>query len=81
MQRVPSDFSHEDLIIYRNLILQTNAVVFPNNVGPDSHVKSTKKWRKIFPLFDTLDVVESTISVEKAGEGIIQFLPGDIKGL
>ena len=43
MQRVPSDFSHENLITYRNLILHTNAMAYPNNLGPDSHVKSTKK--------------------------------------
>ena len=75
MRKVPSDFSHEDMITYRNLILHTNAMAYPNNLGPGSHVKNTKKWREIFPLFDTLESSE-----EKGGKGM-QFLPGDIKGL
>ena len=81
MRRVPSEFSREDLIIYRDLILNTNAMAYPNNLRPGSHVKSTKKWRKIFPLFDTLDEESSNSSEQKTGEDISQFLPGDIKGV
>ena len=81
MRRVPSDFSHEDLITYRDLVLKTNAMAYPNNLRPGSNVKSTKKWRKIFPLFDTLDEDSPNSSEQETGEGIIQFLPGDIKGL
>ena len=82
MRKVPSDFSREDMITYRDLVLHTNAMDYPNNLGHGSQVRRTKKWREIFPLFDTLDEEESSnLSEGKTGEGIIQFLPGDIKGL
>ena len=74
-------FHHEDLITYRDLVLKTNDMVHPNNLRPGSNVKSTKKWRKIFPLFDTLDEELSNSSEQKTGEDIIQFLPEDIKWL
>ena len=59
MRRVPSGFSHEDLITYRDLVLKTNAMAY---LRPRSHVKSTTKWRKIFTLFDTLDEDSSNSS-------------------
>ena len=54
-------------------------MAYPNNLRPSSQVTGTRKWREIFPLFDTLER-ESRNSTE--GDGTIhQFLPGDIKGL
>ena len=88
MRKVPHDFTREDMFAYRNLVLHTNAMAYPNNLGPGSQVRGTKKWRQIFHLFDTLDVEEEPPSPstpppegKTTGDGInnIQYLPGDIK--
>ena len=95
MRRHPAEYSHEDLITYRDVILHTNAMTNPNNLQPTSRVTSTKKWREIFPLFDKVDKGEEgelsshhegteatrSINQQHDGDGVIQFLPGDIKGL
>ena len=100
MKKHPTGYSHEDLITYRDVILHTNAMTFPNNLDPRSRVTSTVKWRKIFPLFDKEEEegeaeeeeeelpphhrgVETTSTPigRPYGDGIVQFLPGDIKGL
>ena len=93
MRKVPHEFTREDMFVYRNLVLHTNAMAYPNNLRHDSQVRRTKKWRQIFPLFDTLDMEEEQISPSSpppstsnppqgktTGDGI-QYLPGDIKGL
>ena len=93
MKRHPSAYSHEDLITYRDVIFHTNAMMYPNNLKPTSRVTSTKKWHEIFPLFDDVDKeeespshhhreVEVTRSIKQQhGNGVVQSLPGDIKGL
>ena len=95
----PTAYSREDLITYRDVILHTNAMSYPNNLEPTSRVTSTKKWREIFPLFDEVDEEEEeeeekessshhhrgsevTRSIKQQhGNGVVQFLPGDIEGL
>ena len=62
MRKAPSDFSRGDMITYRKLVLHTNAMAYPNNLRPGSQVRRTKKWREIFPLFDTLDEEEESPS-------------------
>ena len=92
MRRHPSEYSREDLVTYRDVIFHTNAMNNPNNLEPSSRVTSTKKWREIFPLFHELDREEGESSSHNntdvrsiehlhGGEGVVQFLPGDIKGL
>ena len=98
MRRHPADYSHDDLITYRDVILRTNAMRYPNNLQPTSRVTSTKKWREIFPLFDVIDKEKEVASDELSshrhrdakaarlikqehGDGVVQFLPGDIKGM
>ena len=99
MRKHPTDYSPEDLVTYRDVIHDTNAMTRPNNLDSTSRVASTKKWREIFPLFDILDEKEkegelsshhhhegaeeavSTSAEQSRGNGIIQFLPGDIKGM
>ena len=73
MKKRPTGYTSDDLNTYRDVILQTNAMNSPNNVGPTSRVVSTKKWRDIFPLFKELPP-------SSTGNGFA-FLPGDIKGL
>ena len=93
MKRHPSAYSHEDHITYRDVILHKNAMMYPNNLEPTNRVTSTKKWREIFPLFDDVDKEEESPShhhreaevtrsiKQQHGNGVVQFLPGDIKGL
>ena len=109
MEARPEGYSREDFVKYRDLIAHTNAMAYPNNVSSSSRVRSTKKWRSIFPKFDELEeegeeevspLVHRTPLREEAspsssfsrsmtpaaaatshGEGIVQFLPNDIKGL
>ena len=101
MNRHPTNYSPEDLVTYRDVIRATNAMTHPNNLDSTSRVRSTKKWRDIFPLFDGLDKekeegelssssashrrgavgIASTPTGQPHGNGIIQFLPGDIKGM
>ena len=86
MKKHPNDYTSEDLSTYRDVILQTNAMNFLNNVEPTSRVTSTKKWREIFPLFKKIDgelalsSSHSDIGSKTMGNGLV-FLPGDIKGL
>ena len=58
MRKAPSDFSREDMITYRDMVVHTNAMAYPNNLEPGSRVRRTKKWREIFPLFDRLNEEE-----------------------
>ena len=82
MMRSPKNtYTSDDLRNYRDLILQTSAIEHPNNLTTSSNIKVTTKWQRIFPLFDTMDNDPMWESEEKPGDGIIQFLPGDIKGL
>ena len=94
MKRHPEGYSRDDLITYRDVIFHTNAMSYPNNLAPTSRVTSTKKWREIFPLFDDVDKEEESPShhhrrgtevarsiEQQHGNGVVQFLPGDIKGL
>ena len=80
MRKVPSDFSREDMVTYRDLVVHTNAMGYPNNLGHGSQVRRTKKWREIFPPFDRLDEEEegessssNTPEEEKTGEGVLTF--------
>ena len=92
MKKHPTDYSYDDLTAYRDVIRDTNAMAYPNNLEPRSRVTSTRKWREIFPLFDDLDKEgeqessthhhhePTTTTAEEHGDGLL-FLPGDIKGL
>ena len=80
MLRSPKNtYTTDDLRNYRDLITQTNAIEYPNNVTRDSNIKVTTKWQRIFPLFDTMD--NDPMWESKEGDGIVQFLPSDIKVL
>ena len=61
-------YTEEDMRVYEKLVHQTNVMSAPNNVGSNSKIQLTYKWRKLFPNF------------RKEGEGI-EFLPSDIKSL
>ena len=52
----PKEYTHGDFVKYRDLIARTNAMAYPNNVTSSSRVKTTKKWRSIFPKFNDLEV-------------------------
>ena len=65
MKRHPTAYSREDLITYRDVILHTNAMMYPKNLEPTSRVTSTKKWREIFPFFDEVDKEEEEEEVEE----------------
>ena len=83
MKRKPTDYSHQDLAVYQDVVLRTNVIDHPNNIEPSSRVTTTKKWREIFPLFIKEDIPQhhsGLETTEHVGEGIF-FLPGDIKGL
>ena len=81
MMRSPKNtHTTDDLRNYHDLIIQTNAMEHPNNLTVDSNVKATTKWQRIFPLFNTMNN-EQMRNAEKSGNGVVQFLPGDIKGL
>ena len=85
MKKHPSGYTREDLTTYRDVILHTNAMNYPNNVEPTSRVTSTKKWRDIFSRFKDLEdrrlPSHPGASSDPTGNGVVQFLPGDIKGL
>ena len=38
MRKVPKDFSREDMIVYRDLVLHTNAMAYPNNLRHGSQI-------------------------------------------
>ena len=81
MKRHPSAYSWEDLITYLDVILHTNVMMYPNNLEPTRRVTSTKRWREIFPIFDHHRGAEATTSLKQQhGNGVVQLLPGDIKG-
>ena len=67
MSKTPSNFTAENLNLYRQLVQQTDVMNHPNDLNNNSRTRSTYKWRKILSKF------HSDIG--------IQFLPGDIKGL
>jgi len=70
------DYTTDDFSRYGDLIKQTNLIFHPRNVTARSRPKSTWKWTHI------LTPIRQPIKKEKKdGEGIIQFLPSDIKGL
>ena len=93
----PENYTREDFVKYRDLIAHTNAMAYPNNVTTSSRLKSTKKWRSIFPLFDHLDDDDDNESLfkDRNRESLereketsprshgdsIQFLPASIKGM
>ena len=62
-------YNFQDLTSYKDLIEQTNVKSHPRNVTRSSRPKTTYKWRKIL----------SSIPVK--GDGVVHFLPGDIKGM
>ena len=64
-------YSKKDLEQYQRLVEMTNVMSYPNNVRKNSHVKTTYKWKQIFPRFG--DFLHE-------GSGI-KFLPADINGL
>ena len=70
MYKKPNEdtYTEEDMRVYEKLVHQTNVMSAPNNVGSNSKIQLTYKWRKLFPNF------------RKEGEGI-EFLPSDIKSL
>ena len=62
----PKDYTNEDLVNYKHLVKQTNAMSHPRGVKRGiSRPTTTYKWRYI---------------LQEHGGGI-QFLPGDIKGM
>ena len=64
----PRDYTNEDLANYKNLVKQTNVMRHPRGVKQGiSRPTTTYNWRYILQEHD--------------GDGIIQFLPGDNKGL
>ena len=65
MSKIPSNFTDEDFILYRQLVEQTGVMSHPNVVNNTSRPKLTYKWRQIFSKF-------------RNGKGI-QFLPGDLR--
>ena len=81
MMRSPKNtYTTDDLRNYHDLIIQTNTMEYPNNLTVGSNVKATTKWQRIFPLFNSMNN-EQMWEAEKSGDGMVQFLPGDIKGL
>ena len=60
-------YDDQDMAAYEKLVHQTNVMKFPNNLRPNSKIKQTYKWRKIFSKF-------------QEGHGI-EFLPSDINSL
>ena len=93
MMKTPplKSYTQGDLLNYRRLIYQTNVMTYPQNViEGQSRPRTTYKWRKILaPLqqqqqeFGIPEAVEADDEHEdtSSGDGIVQFLPGDIKGL
>ena len=84
----PKDFTYNDLIEYRDVVVRTNAMGYPNNITSTSRPTTTVKWTKIFRSFDGLERVASSpnkrvepSSQRENGDGVVQFLPGDIKGM
>ena len=66
-----SVYTQDDLQVYQKIIEQTNAMTDPNNVRANSKIKSTYKWRTLFKKFGG----------HAAGDGIVEFLPSNIKTL
>ena len=65
----PKEYTNEDLAKYKNLVKQTNVMYHPRGVKQGiSRPTTTYKWRYIIQEYHD-------------GEGIIQLLPGNIKGL
>ena len=53
MRKVPSDFSREDMITYRNLVVHANAMAYPNNMRHANQARRTKNGERYFhPLID-----------------------------
>ena len=73
------NYTQDDLITYRDLVKQTNVMNSPNNLRPNSKVKLTYKWRKIFPLLK--DDNEEMKHGSGIGDVAVEFLPGDINSL
>ena len=47
MSKIPSNFTDEDFILYRQLVEQTGVMSHPNVVNNTSRPKLTYKWRQI----------------------------------
>ena len=88
MTKTPPPYAQGDLVNYRILNHQTNVMGYPQNVIEcQSRPKSTNKRRNI--LVPLQQQEESGITggahanderdAPASGEGIVQFLPGDIK--
>ena len=78
MRKVPADYSREDMITYRDIVLHTNAMGYPNNLRHGSQVRRTKKWREIFPLFNTLDEKEKPLPSSSSSSSPPLALPSPI---
>ena len=68
MSKTPVNFTDDDYNHYRQLVQQTDVMNYPNDLNSNSRPKATYKWREVLSKF-------------RNGKGIIEFLPGDIKGL
>ena len=64
-------YTQDDFQTYQKVIEQTDAMTEPNNVRANSKIKSTYKWRTLFKKFGG----------HAAGDGIVEFLPSNIKTL
>ena len=67
-------YTEHDLSKYHELVEQTDVMNSPNNVRANSRVETTYKWRNIFSQF-------TSSHQQHGGSGIVEFLPGNIKGL
>ena len=80
----PRAYTHVDLTNYRDLVGQTNVMNHPRNIVEGrSRPKATYKWRHIL---EPLQQKQQTQRLDEDadnehGDGVVQFLPGDIKGL
>ena len=75
-------YTEEDMNNYKDLVDRTNVKNNPRNVLQNSRPKQTVK-RRMLETFsrDGEDEEEEEKEKEEDGSGVIQFLPGDIKGL
>jgi hypothetical protein len=85
-------YTEGDLLNYRRLVHQTNVMTYPQNViVGQSRPKTTYKWKHILLPFkqqqQEFGVPEEDADADDeheeitSGDGIVQFLPGDIKGM
>ena len=75
-EKKPKEYTLQDQEAYKDLLIQTNAI-YHNNDPASGRAKSSKssKWKTIIaPIWEEL-------KNKKGGDGIVVFLPKDIKGL